>query len=212
MPTVRRKSKALKIGLAGGASPGRNGHARRPSTNGKAAKHAAPGRNGSASATAETFFPELSKTKHRFGLGVLLAVFERQGAEAELGFARVGRFYPTPGQRPKETVLGAADAGYVARMLAGLAHPDRIRILRAILQGAATHHSLHKAVKLKTGPLYHHLRALERAGVLTMATRNAYELTERGRIALLVTNSLGAVFAGKRIAWSKRRLIYRTGK
>jgi len=198
--------------LAGGSSSGRNGHARRLSTNGKTAKQAVSGRIGAASATAETFFPELSKTHHRFGLGVLLAVLERKGSEAELGFARVGRFYPTPGQRPKEVVLGAADAGHVARMLAGLAHPDRIRILRAILQGAATHHALHKAVGLKTGPMYHHLRALERAGVLTMATRNAYDLTERGRVALLVTNTLGAVFTGKRMNWSKRRLICRREK
>jgi hypothetical protein len=69
-----------------------------------------------------------------------------------------------------------------------------------------THHLLCKAVGLKTGPLYHHLRALERAGVLTMATRNAYELTGKGRISLLVTNTLGAVFSGNRMNWSTQRL------
>lgn len=180
--------------------------------NGRVIRPVSNGRNGIAAMSAEALFPGIAKEKNRFGLGVLLAVMERQGAEAELGFARVGRFFPTPGQRPKADILCEADAGHVARMLAGLAHPDRIRILRAVLQGAATHHALHKAVGLKTGPLYHHLRALERAGVLTMATRNVYELTERGRVALLVTHTLGAVFAGKRMNWSKRQLVYKGGR
>lgn len=165
-------------------------------------------RKGADTRAAHTLFPEVAGKNSRFGMGILLAVMERQGTEAELGYARVGRFHPTPGRRPKAAILGAVAAGHIARMLAGLAHPDRIRILRAILQGSATHFALHKAVGLKTGPLYHHMRALERAGVLTMATRNAYELTERGRVVLLVTHTLGAVFAGNGRSWTKRRMSW----
>lgn len=180
---------------------------------GRAARHARPNPNKANHASfAGALFPESTRTDSRFGIGVLLAVLERQGGEAELGFARVGRFHRTAGQRPRQAVLGTAEAADVARILSGLAHPDRIRILRAILQGAATHHALRKAVTLKTGPLYHHLRALERAGILTMSTRNVYELTERGRIALWVTNTLGAVFTGKRMIWNRRRWTCRQGK
>jgi DNA-binding HxlR family transcriptional regulator len=174
--------------------------------NGRTGKSSPTGNTSLNRAVARSLFPELAQKNSRFGLGVLLAVMERQGDEADLGFARVGRFHPTPGQRPKATILGAVDAGHIAKMLAGLAHRDRIRILRAILQGAGTHFELHKAVGLKTGPLYHHLRALERAGILMMAMRNVYELTEQGRVALLVTHTLGTVFAGNGRCWTLRKM------
>lgn len=77
-------------------------------------------------------------------------------------------------------------------MLTGLSHPDRIRVARAILAGACTHRELAKALGLKTGPLYHHLRELERAGLLVIAGRNRYDLTDFGRVCALATAVLGA--------------------
>ena len=208
MPSRRNKARALN-GRPIGSTKRRNGRVPHEASRRTTVRQGnGSGRAGPESA-ARALFPEFNRTSHRFGLGILLAVLERQGLETDFGFARVGRFYPTPGRRPKAAILSAVDAGHVARMLAGLAHPDRIRILRAILQGAATHSAMHKAVGLKTGPLYHHLRALERAGVLTMATRNAYELTERGRIVLLVTHTLGAVFAGNGRSWTRQRMSCR---
>ncbi|HKQ50257.1 MAG TPA: winged helix-turn-helix domain-containing protein [Phycisphaerae bacterium] len=205
MPSLRKKSRATTGGPVGGTMP-RNARVLNTAIRRKSVRQSKSRGRVGAESTARTLFPEFDRTGHRFGLGILLAVLEREGSEAEIGFARVGRFHPTPGRRPKAAIFGAVDAGHVARMLAGLAHPDRIRILRAILQGSATHFALHKAVGLKTGPLYHHLRALERAGVLTMATRNAYELTKRGRVALLVTHTLGAVFGGNGRSWTTRRM------
>lgn len=206
MRNQRTRSRALKRGAVGGVSSRRNRRASHEKGNGRARRRPAETRKTADTRSARTLFPEVAAKNSRFGMGILLAVMERQGSHAELGYARVGRFHPKPGRQPKAAILGAVDAGKVARMLAGLAHPDRIRILRAILQGSATHFALRKAVGLKTGPLYHHLRALERAGVLTMATRNAYELTERGRVVLLVTNTLGVVFAGNGRSWTKQRM------
>lgn len=211
MRKIRNQSRSSKRNTVGRKASIRRGQSNHKNGKVVAAKGSVGKQNGANILAAHALFPEVAKKNSRFGTGVLLAVMERQGTEAELGFARVGKFNPKPGQRPKATVLGAVDAGNVAKMLAGLAHPDRIRILRAILEGAATHFALHKAVGLKTGPLYHHLRALERSGVLTMATRNAYELTELGRITLLVTHTLGTVFTEKGRSWTKQRMSCECG-
>jgi DNA-binding HxlR family transcriptional regulator len=211
MRKLGNRSRESNGKVVGGISRIRTRPAGRVNGNGVATKQRPDKRNGTHLQAARTLFPEVAKKKNRFGMGVLLAVVERQGADAELGFARVGRFHSTPGQRPKAGILGSLDAGNVAKMLAGLAHPDRIRILRAILQGAATHFALHKAVGLKTGPLYHHLRALERSGVLTVATRNTYELTELGKITLLVTHTLGTAFSKKGQSWTNQRMSCECG-
>ncbi|MCK6455452.1 MAG: winged helix-turn-helix domain-containing protein [Phycisphaerae bacterium] len=64
---------------------------------------------------------------------------------------------------------------------------DRLRIGRAILTGARTHAELAARIGLAPGPLYHHLRTLERAGLVSASRRNHYELTPAGRTWLLLT-------------------------
>ncbi|MFO0973719.1 MAG: helix-turn-helix domain-containing protein [Phycisphaerae bacterium] len=71
------------------------------------------------------------------------------------------------------------------RIVAGLSHPRRLAVCRAIAAGADSHRLLSRALGLATGPLYHHIRALERAGVIAIARRNQYELTPAGRRILL---------------------------
>ena len=155
--------------------------------------------------TVQSLFPQLAGGTKRFGLGVLLAVAEQQGASADVRFTRAESFFAKPARRPKATLLAKADPGEVAKLLGGIAHQDRIRIAGAILAGANTHKLLEEAVGLKAGPLYHHIRSLERAGLLETVSRNVYGLTELGRVALLVATALGNAVAKGRSGWRKAR-------
>ena len=136
-------------------------------------------------------FPNLAAAENQYGVAVLVAIAERWGAEGELHCTRQEALFPRPGLPPKTALLDRARPEVLARMLSGFAHPDRIRLARAVLTGANTHHLLADASRLKTGPLYHHLRELERAGLLARTARNAYAITDFGRIALFVTAVLG---------------------
>ncbi|MFQ5422647.1 MAG: hypothetical protein ACE5F9_01565 [Phycisphaerae bacterium] len=156
-------------------------------------------------------FPRLNKPSGRFGVGVLLAIGEGQGDRSEVRYCRLERFAARPGRRPRAGVLEAAEPARLARLLTGLAHADRIRIARAVLTGADTHAALSQSVGLKAGPLYHHLRELERAGILTRLPRNGYALTDLGRDLLLISFGLGTLSAtepganGPRWRTSRRR-------
>jgi len=159
---------------------------------------------------ASALFPTLSSSAHRYGLAIVLAIAERQGEDAQLEVARLERFAAKPGRGPKSAFVQLADAAGIAKTLAGLAHPDRVRIGRAILLGSHTHQLLREAVGIKTGPLYHHLRALERAGLITMADRNQYGLTRMGRAAILTSTSLAAAGNGGSGSWESRHLHCRS--
>lgn len=136
-------------------------------------------------------------SKGRFGVGVAVTIEERLGDETEYDALCLGSFVAKPGNRPKSRLLAVSDEVRTAALLAGLSHPDRIRLARAMAIGACTHHALSEAVKLKTGPLYHHLRELERAGISRLVARNTYGLTAVGRLALLVATGLGAAILPK---------------
>jgi len=141
---------------------------------------------------AEAVFPALMRSHRRYGVGVFLAVAEQQGTEGEVQYLRLERFFGRPGRRPRSRLMEQAQPDEAARMLAGLAHAERIRVARAILSGAHTHLDLSEATGLKTGPLYHHIRTLERAGLVAITGRNQYELTAAGRWAILITSGLVA--------------------
>lgn len=82
-----------------------------------------------------------------------------------------------------------ADA--LARNMAALSHPQRIRILLKLLAGEATHQLLRKTTDLKAGPLYHHLRELREAGFIGPKTRDLYVITRAGRRAVLGAMAMG---------------------
>ncbi|HUN82696.1 MAG TPA: hypothetical protein VMV81_14420 [Phycisphaerae bacterium] len=153
----------------------------------------------------EAFFPKLAGTKKRFGVGVLLALAQRQGDEAAVRYAAIEEAFERPGLRPKAALLARADARKISELLTGLAHPDRIRVATAIMTGANTHRLLKESLQLKTGPLYHHLRELQMAGLVGMASRNFYVLTEPGELALYIATGLAAGL-GKAGRWKRRRL------
>lgn len=130
--------------------------------------------------------PKLSGKKHCYGIGVYVAVLRRQGDRLRSISTRMERVSKLPGERPMEQFLDQSDAATTARALAGLGHPVRLKIIRALAAGARSHADLERAVGLKPGPLYHHLRTLERGGLVTMAVRNVYELTRSGMVGTLV--------------------------
>ena len=151
-------------------------------------------------------FPRgLGPQQKRFGVGVFLAVAERQGRSAEIRYARVEKFFAKPARQPKTEFLEKHDPNHVAGLLAGLAHPDRVRVARAVMTGKNTHRLLSEAVGLRTGPLYHHIRALERSGLLVIVGRNRYDLTQVGRTVLLVTTVLATCQAERPSPWRIRR-------
>lgn len=65
----------------------------------------------------------------------------------------------------------------VARSLAAFAHPVRIDILKALVDGPKESQALLTAAGLNTtGQLYHHLRAMTAAGVIEQRGRNFWAL------------------------------------
>lgn len=81
------------------------------------------------------------------------------------------------------------------QVFASLAHPERIEVLLCLFGGVATHRALADRTGLKAGPLYHHLNRLRMTGLVSVAGRNAYELTPRGRQAILVASAFGRLRA-----------------
>ena len=150
-----------------------------------------------STANQPMFLPTLIKG-NRYGIGVVVAIVECQGKEKSVEICRLETFVRKPGLRPKSAIVNRIDPAIVARMAGGLAQYDRVRLAKAILTGAHSHAQLSKAVGLRPGPLYHHLRALERSGLVTSAGRNTYELTPVGRAALLASTVIAVRFKGHR--------------
>jgi DNA-binding transcriptional ArsR family regulator len=72
-------------------------------------------------------------------------------------------------------VLLALPADAVAGSLAGLAHPARIAIYKALLTGSKDSTSLLEVAGLNTtGQLYHHLREMEDVGLVVRRGRNLW--------------------------------------
>lgn len=101
---------------------------------------------------------------------------------------------PFPGVAAQLTVARQITRGTrperLSRLLAALAHPQRLAILTKLLAGEATHKLLSNATGLKAGPLYHHLRELRAAGLLGPKVRDVYVLTPKGRRAILAAMAL----------------------
>jgi DNA-binding transcriptional ArsR family regulator len=101
----------------------------------------------------------------------------------------------TPSNRPPARLPDASTEAFAA-----IGHPQRARMLLALLAGPATYGSIQKTTKLKAGPLYHHINQLRLAGLIAPKQRDLYELTRGGRnLALL------AIAAAPLIKDSRRR-------
>jgi DNA-binding transcriptional ArsR family regulator len=74
----------------------------------------------------------------------------------------------------------------VAPVLAALAHPVRLELLKMILQGKRTSQELQALAGLgTTGQLYHHLKELQAAGWLKAESRGTYRVVAEQVIPLL---------------------------
>ncbi len=141
-------------------------------------------------------------------LGVVLAVFQKGGGKAQRHVVALDR--PVAASEKARRQEGAKilkEPAAAARLLHGAAHAERLRLMAELLPGARTHHDLKTATGLKAGPLYHHIRELERADLVVSPARNRYELTETGRLAFLLIAGLSAMSSkGKRTApWRSGR-------
>jgi len=75
----------------------------------------------------------------------------------------------------------------VAENLAALAHPMRLELLRAVLNGKSTSQELQHLEDIgTTGRLYHHLKELQSAGWLKVGKRGSYTVPPERIIPLLV--------------------------
>lgn len=74
-----------------------------------------------------------------------------------------------------------------AAVLAALAHPIRLEIVRRLLIGAHTTAELAEIAGLGTsGQLYHHLKELQSAGLVVASARNHYDVVAAKAIGALV--------------------------
>jgi hypothetical protein len=134
----------------------------------------------------KVLFPKLARPHNRFGLGVVVARAVRDGEAPTLMTVRLEEAFAKPGLRPRAALVGRIDPKQASAILSGLAHPDRIRVAAAIMTGSNTHKRLKETLNLAAGPLYHHLRALQMAHLVALASRNFYVLTDCGQTMLLI--------------------------
>jgi len=82
--------------------------------------------------------------------------------------------------------LLALDEDRVARQLAAMASPVRLRILRELAAGPLQTHDLQERLgEPSAGQLYHHLRELLATGLVNQPRRSVYEVPDRAAIPLL---------------------------
>lgn len=82
--------------------------------------------------------------------------------------------------------LLALDERRLARQLAAIASPLRLRILRELAAGPLQTHDLQARLdEPSAGQLYHHLRELLATGLVTQPRRSVYEVPGRAVIPLL---------------------------
>jgi DNA-binding HxlR family transcriptional regulator len=105
----------------------------------------------------------------------------------------------TTADRPFKTGTIAITASQLARVSDAsaaelgnaLASPQKVALLRALLEVESESSSiLGKKTSLSTGSLYHHLRDLMHAGLISQSTRNRYLLTSKGIRVLLTLLAL----------------------
>lgn len=116
-----------------------------------------------------------------------------QGAVAYGGAVRFGereclwiREHPLP-------EIVAHEPGPLAQALATLGHPARLVLLRALLQHSRTSQELQAILGVSSpGQLYHHLKELLAAGIVTQTRRSHYEVAARRVVPVLAVLAAAA--------------------
>jgi hypothetical protein len=133
-----------------------------------------------------TLFPKVAKNRRLFGLAGVCGVVECDGTRPAMQVGRLEELFAKPARRPRERFLAAASDESIAMLCSAMANPRRVAMLKAIFTGAGSYAALSETLGLKAGPLYHHVRELRLAGLLELAERDTYRLTEYGKYALLL--------------------------
>lgn len=197
-PTSKKKASTS----AGGQKKTARSKRPKPKTTRTGSKNPAP-------IVPEALFPKLlAADGYAAGKGVFIARAERAASALRIHTVGMEQISSKPGRsRRHQSSAAVLEPVSIARILGGLAHADRIRLMIILEAGAQTHKTLADAVALKPGPLYHHLRALERAGLIHSKARNQYDLTADGEMALMIVSGLWALTRkGKRMApWRRHR-------
>jgi DNA gyrase subunit B len=82
--------------------------------------------------------------------------------------------------------LLAADTDGPAKELAAIGHPQRLEIVKTLLNGPSTAAALVADLELgTTGAAYHHLNVLQGAGLVSQASRGVFELSAERTGAML---------------------------
>ena len=131
-------------------------------------------------------FPKVAKNRRLFGLAGVCGVVECDGTKPTVTVERLEELFTKPARRPRERFLAAASNERIAKLCNAMANPRRVAMLKAIFTGAGSYAELSDRLGLKAGPLYHHVRELRLAGLLELAQRDTYRLTEYGKYALLL--------------------------
>jgi len=151
--------------------------------------------------------PVAAKPGADFALAETLAA--RRGAPYEAGKQRGavaygggleigGRMYMWQIERPVPGLLALDPASYT-HVLASLAHPQRWRLLVALIEAPRTSAELQAVIGSPSpGPLYHHLRELLALGVVVQHERS-YSVPARHVVPILVAIAL-AIDLGAREA------------
>lgn len=114
-----------------------------------------------------------------------------------------GREGPLAGwqeERPVAALL-ALDWSAASLTLSALAHPMRLELVRHLLRGARTAGELATIPGLGTsGQLYHHLKELQRAGLVVQPRRNEYVVPPERMVQCLVVVAAAASQAPREAA------------
>jgi len=89
--------------------------------------------------------------------------------------------------RGRLTEALGADAEAVAAIFAGLGNPFRVKVLRLLLDGPLTSHDLQAKLEVGApGQLYHHLKELMVAGLISQEKRGVYAIREEAALPVLI--------------------------
>lgn len=141
---------------------------------------------GKAGGGAASLFPKVARNRRLYGLAAVCAVVECDGTKPVVTAERLEELFTKPARRPRERFLAAASDECIAKLCNAMANSRRVAMLKAIFTGAGSYAELSESLQLKAGPLYHHVRELRLAGLLELAQRDTYRLTEYGKHALLL--------------------------
>lgn len=139
--------------------------------------------------------PPRTQAAVRSGLAVELACRHADGVRVRTRRLQIGRIYRRSAGAGAATVWKGVDHKRLAELATGFAHPQRVILVRTLMQGATSYRQIRMALGAKAGPLYHHVKQLRLCGLLQVGPRDVYRLTEAGQLAAGVLCGLERLLA-----------------